>query len=90
MSSDRNSWNSSSFTLTVWPPYSGSSTVSPTLTSTGMSFPSCVRAPGPTATTLPSFGLSSFVSGRNTPPAVCGGWGVWRGVWVGHRIVGGG
>ena len=41
--------------LTVVPPYSGRSTLSPSFTLTGMGAPSCrLRRPGPVATTLPS------------------------------------
>lgn len=40
--------------LTWLPPYSGSSTLSPSLTPTGSRSPSLLRRPGPTATTRPS------------------------------------
>lgn len=56
--------------LTVCPPYSGSSTVSPTLTCMGSFAPSRDTAPGPTATTTPSFSFLP-VSGKKMPPAVC-------------------
>ena len=41
--------------LTWVPPYSGRRTVSPSLTETGINFPSLSLEPGPTAITLPEF-----------------------------------
>lgn len=64
MSSSRNKWNSSAPSLTSEPPYSGSSTLSPTALCTGIRVPSMVRAPGPTATTSPSFCFWLSASGR--------------------------
>ena len=39
--------------LTCVPPYSGSKTVSPSFTATGIKFPDLSLVPGPTATTFP-------------------------------------
>lgn len=50
--------------LTMAPPYSGSRTLSPSLTLTGMSAPSRVWRPGPTATTTPSFTCGGGGFGR--------------------------
>lgn len=41
--------------LTSVPPYSGKRTVSPSFTATGISFPSLLWMPGPTAITFPEF-----------------------------------
>ena len=43
-----------SSTVTLVPPYSGRRTLSPSFTPIGMTLPSVARAPGPTATTVPS------------------------------------
>lgn len=64
MSSSRNKLNSSSPKVNVVPPYSGSSTVSPTLTLTVIFAPVSVTRPGPTAITSPSLVLPSLLSGR--------------------------
>eukprot|EP00405_Crypthecodinium_cohnii_P015184 CAMPEP_0206446978 /NCGR_PEP_ID=MMETSP0324_2-20121206/16490_1 /ASSEMBLY_ACC=CAM_ASM_000836 /TAXON_ID=2866 /ORGANISM="Crypthecodinium cohnii, Strain Seligo" /LENGTH=53 /DNA_ID=CAMNT_0053915617 /DNA_START=160 /DNA_END=321 /DNA_ORIENTATION=+ len=52
MSSSRKTWNSSSSNFKVMPPYSGTTTLSPTLTFMGITCPSRVRPPGPTAKTV--------------------------------------
>src|ERR1700729_2944103 len=56
--------------LTSVPPYLLYSTTSPTLTSTGTREPLSSKRPGPTATTLPSWGFSLAVSGITSPDAV--------------------
>ena len=53
--------------LTSVPDHLPNKTLSPTLTSIGISFPSSVFAPPPTATTLPSWGFSWAVSGIIIP-----------------------
>ena len=45
--------------FTRLPPYSGSSTLSPSLTLMGIRSPSLLRLPGPTASTTPSFTCST-------------------------------
>src|SRR3954471_4249252 len=55
--------------LTSVPPYFEKMTVSPSLTSIGVRWPSSKR-PGPTARTLPSCGFSFAVSGITMPDAV--------------------
>src|SRR6516225_7639268 len=50
------------------PDHFPNSTRSPVLTSSGCTFPSSPRAPGPTAITSPSIGFSWAVSGMMIPP----------------------
>jgi len=50
----------SSSSLTLMPPNSGSSTLSPSFTLTGTREPSSVRRPGPVASTMPSFTLTCY------------------------------
>src|SRR5690625_1429251 len=52
------------------PPYLENTTLSPTLTSTGMRSPLSSKRPAPTATTSPSWGFSLAVSGMTRPEAV--------------------
>lgn len=57
--------------LTWVPPYSGRRTVSPSLTETGINFPSLSLDPGPTATTLPELSWNQpgmLVIFRSTRP----------------------
>src|SRR4029450_1234855 len=62
---------SSPSTVISVPPYFEETTVSPSLTSTGMSSPVCSdRLPGPTARTSPCWGFSWAVSGMTSPEAV--------------------
>src|SRR5262249_10936315 len=70
MSSSRITSSSSPSTFTVVPEYLPKSTLSPTLRSTGVSLPSSLRLPGPTASTSPWSGFSAAVSGMTMPDAV--------------------
>lgn len=64
---------SSSPILTCWPPNCGSKTLSPSLTLTGIIWPSLLGAPGPTATTVPSGSVSLSFVGMYKPEAVFDG-----------------
>lgn len=57
MSASLNSVNSSPSSLMALPPYSGSSTLSPSFTLGAITFPSLSRPPLPTLTTTPWFSL---------------------------------
>merc|ERR1719400_273868 len=70
MSVSLNIWNSSPSTSILFPPNSGSSTLSPTATHMGTVSPASVLAPGPTAITRPSLVLAWAFSGINRPPLV--------------------
>src|SRR5438270_10424640 len=70
MSSSRITRSSSPSTFTVVPEYLPNSTLSPTLTSTGLTLPSSFFLPGPTASTSPWSGFSAAVSGITMPEAV--------------------
>ena len=69
MSASRNKCNSVwSSNCTLVPPNSGRRTVSPALIASGTCWPDLLRAPGPTATTVPSKTLAADFSGRRMPP----------------------
>src|SRR5690554_6060427 len=56
--------------MVLEPEYLPNTTVSPTFTSTGITLPSLVTRPVPTATTSPWFGFSAAEPGNKIPPAV--------------------
>ena len=56
--------------LTSVPDHLPNSTLSPTLTSSGVSLPFSSRPPGPTPTISPCCGFSFALSGMMMPPAV--------------------
>jgi hypothetical protein len=62
--------SSSPFTLISVPDHLPNSTLSPALTSSGVTLPSAAFAPLPAATISPSLGFSCAVSGMIIPPAV--------------------
>ncbi len=70
ISSSRNRNSSLSPSFIDVPPYSGSKTLSPAATLTGIACPSRLNLPGPTASTSPSLDLPIFDSGRRRPPGV--------------------
>ena len=68
MSSSRITTNSSESNLTSVPLYFPKRTISPTLTSNGVAFPSSLIFPFPTAITSPFTGFSVALSGITIPP----------------------